>query len=255
MIGLRIAVQTECLAQPLRQALHTVGPLGADGVQINLRTELPAAELSDTALRQLRKLLDDLNLRVGSTAFPTRRGYANPHDLDRRLEATLHAMRATSRMGGHAMVVALGPLPEDGDDATLIEALTQLGAHGNRLGVQLAVQSVASPAELTDLIVKLPEGFLGVNISPADLIHSGRQPLEYVEKLGPHVTHAYANDAVRGVGGGSVDVQLGRGTAELPEMLAKLEEHDYRGWITVERRHSPRPAEEVADAVQYLRSL
>lgn len=85
MIGVRVAIQTKCLAQPLKQALHTAGRLEADGVQIDLRQELLPAELSDTALRQLRKLLDDLNLRVGSVAFPTRRGYATTQDLERRL--------------------------------------------------------------------------------------------------------------------------------------------------------------------------
>ncbi len=37
MIGSRVAVQTKCLALPLRQALHTASRLGGDGVQIDLR--------------------------------------------------------------------------------------------------------------------------------------------------------------------------------------------------------------------------
>ena len=39
-------------------------------------------------------------------------------------------------------------------------------------------------------------------------------------------------------------MELGRGSADVPELLAALEEFDYRGWVTVERRNSPRPAEE-----------
>ena len=78
MVGARIAIATKCLAQPLKKALHTVGAMPCDGVQIDLRHELPESEVSDTGLRQLRKLLDDLNLRVGSAAFPTRRGFADP---------------------------------------------------------------------------------------------------------------------------------------------------------------------------------
>ena len=71
MLGVKVAVQTKGLAQPLRKALHTAARLEAEGVQLDLRRELPAAELSGTGLRELRKLLDDLNLRVASTAFPT----------------------------------------------------------------------------------------------------------------------------------------------------------------------------------------
>jgi sugar phosphate isomerase/epimerase len=253
-----IAVQTKCLALPLRQALHTAGRTGADGVEIDLRTELPAAELSDTALRQLRKLLDDLNLRIGATAFPTRRGYAEPDQLDRRLEATLAAMRAASRLGSRMQVVTLGPLPlpDASEYAVLVEALTELSGQGNRLGVSLALHTTASPQELEDLLKRLPEGAAGVALSPADLIHSGVEPLKFVQQAGRRVIHVYANDAVRGWGAaGSADVELGRGSAEFPELLGALEEHGYRGWLTVERRQSRQAADELANAVAYLRSL
>lgn len=259
MIGVRIAVQTKCLAQPLRQALHTAGRLGADGVQIDLRTELPPAEVSDTGLRQVRKLLDDLNVRVGSVAFPTRRGYANPQELDRRLEATLQAMQLASKLAARVILLGLGPIPaaDEPDRSTLLQALSTLASRGNRLGVQIAAQcSQTAPGELAALIAELPEGSLGVDLSPADLIRSGQQPRPFAEALGPHLAHVFANDAVRGLGGGSaIDVELGRGSADLPELLGLLEEFDYRGWITVERRNSPQPIEDVGNAVQFLRAL
>ena len=259
MIGVRIAVQTKCLAQPLRQALHTAGGLGCEGVQIDLRSELPATEISDTALRQLRKVLDDLNLRVGSVAFPTRRGYADQQDLERRLEATIAAMSTASRLQSRVMVLNLGDIPpvDDSRRSTLLEAATSLAAHGNRLGVQLAAQCFSgSPTELSELIAGLSDGAIGVDLSPADLIHSGQHPADFAAALGPHIAHVFANDAVRGLGRGTaLDVELGRGSADLPELLGQLEEYDYRGWITVERRNSQRPGEDVANAVQFLRSL
>ncbi len=277
VIGLKIAVQTKCLAQPLKQALHTAGEVQADGVQIDLRQELPPAELSDTALRQVRKMLDDLNLRVGSTAFPTRRGYANPEELDRRLEATVEAMRASSRLGARVMLIALGPLPDPEPPTTsesfrvarpefskgaesrttLVEALTALAMQANRHGVQLALQCPAAhPADLKTLLEELPEGLIGVDLSPADLILNGQDLRLYAETLGARVLHVFANDAVRGLGGAAGnDVELGRGTADFPELLGLLEEYDYRNWITVERRSSRHPAEALATAIQYLRSL
>jgi sugar phosphate isomerase/epimerase len=258
VIGAKIAIQTKCLAQPLKQALHTARRLDADGVQIDLRTELPAAELSDTGRRQLRKILDDLNLRVGSVAFPTRRGYAEPHELDRRIEATIAAMRQASQLGSAVMSITLGALPEDpSGQTTLREALSMLGAQSHRLGVRLAAQTAGTaPAEVARLIAELPDGTIGVELSPADLIHAGRQPPEFVHTLGRHIEHVLANDATRGLrAGGVADVELGRGSAELPELLGALEEFDYRGWLTVERRNSPRAVEEAESAVRFLRSL
>jgi sugar phosphate isomerase/epimerase len=238
--------------------LHTAGRLQAEGVQIDLRHELLPAELSDTGLRQLRKLLDDLNLRVGSTIFPTRRGYSAPEDLQRRLEATIEAMQATSRLGARAMLITLGscPAPDSPGRATLHEALETLGVQGNRLGVELALQSTAPVEELETLLGELPEGLVGFDLNPADLIISGRSPREFATRLGSHVVHLFANDAVRGFGSaGGSDVELGRGSADFPELLGLLEEQNYRGWATIERRHSAQPIDDGANAIRFLRSL
>ena len=88
MQNVKIGIQTRSLHQPIKQALHTAARLGADGVEIDARTELPPTELSRTGLRQFRRLLEDLNLRVSAVAFPTRRGYDEPQDLERRVMAT-----------------------------------------------------------------------------------------------------------------------------------------------------------------------
>jgi hypothetical protein len=77
-----------------------------------------------------------------------------------------------------------------------------------------------------------------------------------VEKLGQHVLHVFANDAAPGLGGmAGSSVELGRGTADMPELLGALEEYDYRGWVTVEQRSSRSPVEDVENAIEFLRSL
>jgi sugar phosphate isomerase/epimerase len=259
VIGVRIAVQTRSLVQPFKQALHTAARIDADGVQIDARHELPPCELSDTGVRQLRKMLDDLDLRVGSVAFSSRRGYANPSDLERRVQATIDAMRMASRLGAGALVIAMGPLPEiDAPErTTLLDAIGNLANSAGRHGVNLALQAPSeAPAELASLLSRLPAGLVGVDLSPADIIRAGGDPLDFVRTLGAHVTHAYANDAVRGLGGdAAIDVELGRGSADPPALMAALEEYEYRGWLTVERRNSQRPVDDSANAVAYLRSL
>lgn len=258
MIGPRIAVQTHCLGQPLKQALHTAARIGCEGVQIDAREELLPRELSDTGVRQLRKMLDDLNLRVGSITFASRHGYAEADDLERRLEATVDAMRLASRVGARVLVFAVGSLPaqEASERATLIEALTSLTGHESRLGVELAAQCPeATPTEAASLLAQLPAGMMGLDFSPADVLRFGRSPQELVEKLGQHVLHVYANDATRAVGGAAIDVELGRGSVDTPALLGALEEFDYRGWLTVQRRSSRRTVEDCADAVAYLRAI
>jgi sugar phosphate isomerase/epimerase len=258
VLGLKIALQTRCLAQPLKQAWLTAGRLGYAGVGVDARRELPSAELSDTGLRQLRKMLDDLNLRVATVAFPTRRGYAVKDDLDRRVEATLDAMRLASRLGAGILLIAPGSLPaaDSAERGTLIDALTTLAAQGGRLGVLPALQCPdAAPAELAELVVMLPEGLVGVDLNPAEVIQHGRSPREFVAALRSHVAHVFANDAVRDLAGGAVEVKLGRGSADFPELLGSLEEFDYRGWVTAQPRSSARTVEDAADAIAFLRAL
>jgi sugar phosphate isomerase/epimerase len=109
---------------------------------------------------------------------------------------------------------------------------------------------------LARLIAALPEHTIGVDLHPGELIMAGYSPQETLEVLGRHVLHVHASDAVRDFGAGRAKpVELGRGTAELPELLGQLTEFDYRGWVTIESRDSPDPAAEIENAVAYLRSL
>src|SRR6476620_7882921 len=89
----KIGIQTRSLRQPIRQALITAARLGAAGVEIDARSELRPHDVSRTGIREFHKLMDDMNLRVAAVAFPTRRGYDVPDDLERRVLATQEAMR------------------------------------------------------------------------------------------------------------------------------------------------------------------
>ena len=74
--------------------------------------------------------------------------------------------------------------------------------------------------------------------------------------LAAHVLHVHATDATRDLSlGRGIEVPLGRGSAEFPELLAVLEEHQYRGYITVERKDTDDPLSEMKQAVTFLRNL
>jgi sugar phosphate isomerase/epimerase len=204
-------------------------------------------------------MLDDLNLRVGSVAFPTRRGYSNPVDLQPRLEATRAAMQLASRLGARLLIGNLGTLTEEENSsaqATLFDAVQSLASFGDRLGVQLAVQSAAPANQLSGLIADLPAGTMALDLHPARLIMQGDSPSEFVRVVGPYIAHVHAVDGVhdlaRGHGG---EVELGRGTADFPELLGRLEEYGYRDWLTIGRSGSPQPVVEIGNAVKYLRAL
>jgi sugar phosphate isomerase/epimerase len=244
----------------LKQALQTAARLQVDGVEIDSRTELPPSELSETGLRQLLKMLDDLRLRVSAVAFPTRRGYDDAADLERRVMATQAALRFATRLRAEVVINHVGQIPDVPEDprfVRIVEALTAIGAYGDRIGARLAAQTSSDgPLPLARLIAALPEHTVGVNLHPRALIAAGHSPLEAVEVLGPHVLHVHACDAVREAGAGhSSPVELGRGMADIPELIGRLTEFDYRGWVTIEARDAANPIAQIENAVAYLRSL
>jgi sugar phosphate isomerase/epimerase len=258
--NVKIGIQTRSLRQPLKQALHTAARLGAEGVEIDARSELPPGEMSRTGMRELLKLLSDLNLRVSAVAFPTRRGYDVPDDLERRVFATQAAMRFAVDLGTDVVINRIGHIPDGADDprfVRLVEALTALGIYGERVGARLAAQTAnESPQQLARLIAAVPEHTVGVDLHPGELILAGHSPQEAVDALGKHVLHVHASDAVRDFGSGrGRNVELGRGSADLPELLGRLTEFGYRGWVTVESRDAADPASEMENAVAFLREL
>lgn len=260
MLQIRVAVELASLRQPFAQALLTAARLGAEAVEIDGRNEVSVADLSHTGVRQVRKMLEDLNLRVSALSFRTRRGYGAVTELDRRVEATKKALKLAYELGTNVVVNHIGRVPSDDDLQTLTTlrtALADIGREGQRVGAMLAAETgTESGADLLKLIESLPPGSIAVDFNPANLVMHGFDPREAAKTLGAHVLHVHATDATRDVAAGrGVEVPLGRGSVEFPELLGALEEHQYRGYLTIRRSESPNALEEVAAAVKYLRAL
>jgi sugar phosphate isomerase/epimerase len=233
--------------------------MGAEAVEIDARNELRPDELSQTGVRQVRKMLDDLNLRVSCLGFRTRRGYHVADDLEARIDATKRALRLAYDLGTNVVVNHIGSVPADDGPTlgTMVQALADIGRFSHKVGAFLAAATATdSGADLAKLIARLPPGAIGVDLNPAQLIIHGHSPLEAVRALGQNVMHVHANDAARDVSvGRGIEVQLGRGSAEFPELLASLEEHQYRGYITIERRDAASAISEVRQAIEFLRNM
>jgi sugar phosphate isomerase/epimerase len=231
---------------------------GVRGVEIDARNEVRPAEMPRTAIRQFRKVLDDLRLRVCAVAFPTRRGYAVLDDLDRRVEATQAAMQLAYDLGAREVVINLGPVPPEASEALerLLDVLLGLAGYSDRVGVRLAfLTERESAADLSRLFSQLPDGSCGIALHPGLLMYLGGSSTQWAESLGHHVSYVYAADAARGSAGVGQEMELGRGTADIPHLLATLEGFDYSGWVTVDRREAALSREEAQNAVEYLTSL
>jgi sugar phosphate isomerase/epimerase len=257
---LRISIQLRSLQMPFKKALLTASQLGAEGVEIDLRNDLPTGELSGTGLRQIRKMIDDLNLRVTAAAFPTRRGYNVVEQLDERVEATKKALHLAARLGTNVVVNSVGRIPPDQKGPEwdlLLQVLDDLGRVGMRAGAILAAETGAEDGPLLkSLLDAVPAGSLGVNLSPGQVLVNGFSALETTQVLGPFVTHVHATDGVRDLARGrGVETPLGMGSADFAEIVATLEQFDYRGFFTVAPRDPNTNVHTIRDAIEFLKSL
>ena len=238
----------------------TANRLGAQAAEIDARRELKPADLTETAARQMRKLLEDLNLRVSAVRFQTRRGYDVAEDLEARIAGTKAAMRMAHTLGASVVVNQVGRVPESVESrewTLLVEALTDLGNFGQHYGALLVAETgTEGGSDLERLLSAVPRGMIGVDLNPGNLIVNGFAPLDVVEKVGDAILHVHATDGVRDLARGrGVEVPLGRGAADYPAILGALEERNYRGYLTVQRSSAEDPAFEIGQSIKYLRSL
>ncbi len=257
---IKLGVQLASLRLPFKKALLTAAQLGATGVEIDARGEITPQDLTRTGVRQIQKVLNDLNLRVCAVGFHTRRGYNVADDIDRRVDATKQAMRMARQLGAPVVINHVGRIPSESSGSEweiLVQVLTDLGKFGQHIGAFLAAETGTEPgADLARLIQALPTGTLAVNFNPGNLVLHGYSPLEALEQLGPNILHVHAKDGVRDLGKGlGMEVPLGRGEVDFHGLIGALEEHRYNGFFTIERTQAANPELEIGQAIEFLKSL
>lgn len=243
---------------PFRRAIHAAAKLGASSIEIDARQEIHPSQMSETGLRQLRKLLEDLNLRVSSLRFQTRRGYDHVEDLDRRVDATKETMKLAYRLGTSVVVNAIGHVPHEQSDprwVTLQQVMNDLGRYGAKVGAFLCAETGSEDGKtLSELLNSQEDAFVGVAFNPGQLVINRFSAAEAMDELKDRIQIVYAVDGVLDLAAGrGIATPLGLGSVDFPELLGKLEDQHYRGRFVVGRADSNQ--EEIAQAIQYLREL
>ncbi len=259
MAELKLAVRLDAMRMPLRQALQQAAELRATAVELDARNQIHPSQLSDTGLRQLRKILEDMNLRVAALRFPTRRGYDNAADLDRRVEATKEAMLLAYKLGAPVVINSIGTvLDTDQDDPRmdlLHSVLDDLGRYGAKVGAFLAAETGNEPGEtLAKALDRADDAFVAVALNPGQLIINRHSVFDAISALRERIQIVCAMDGVVDLAAGrGLSVPLGQGTADFPELIGRLEEFQYRGYYTVGRAESS--VGELSRGLEYLRQL
>jgi sugar phosphate isomerase/epimerase len=258
MKPLPLSLATHCLGRPFKSALLLAAQLGAAGVQLDIRTELKPDELSATGRRELLHRLEELGISIAALDFPVRRGVLDAERLDARVAALKQAMDFASLLRCRVVTVRLGRLPGENDPLrdVPLAVLSELAGYGNHVGVTLALGPGAeAPGAVLELLRQVSAGPLGVSFDPLSAIAAGREPVDTVSEWGTHLSHVIVRDATREGEGAVTEVPVGRGEVAWQELLAVIDELDYRGWYCVERTQGDDRAGDAGRAIQYIRAL
>ena len=256
---LKIGLQLTALRMPFRKAIAAAQQMGVSAIEIDAREQINVREMTDTALRQLKKMLEDANLRVCALSFRTRNGYNVVDRIQERMDATKAAMDLAYKLGASVVVNQIGRIPEEEGEEwdTMVDVLTEIGKHAQRCGAFLAAETGSEEvATMKNFISALPEGMLGITLNPGNLIVNGFSATEATQELGQHIMYVRAKDGVRDLAQGrGLEVPLGRGSVDFPQLIGTLEEHGYRGYFAVARDNAQGGPNELSMAVQYLRNI
>jgi sugar phosphate isomerase/epimerase len=260
MNAITIGISLKSLGLPLKPALFQAQKLGVPGVELDAAGELAPKKLSETGRRQLRHLLRSHNLDLTSLNCPLRHGLDALENQEARIDHVRQVMTLSSDMGPRRVILHAGQILEDEQDQRqirLIEGLTVLAQHGDRIGVTLALETgVDNPVLLEKFLCRFDSGSLAVNYDPAGLLMNGHDPFAAARLLSRRIVQTRARDARTAMSGRTVqEVALGHGDLDWLRVLASLEEIAYRGWVVIERNGSTDPAADMTAAVRLLRSI
>jgi L-ribulose-5-phosphate 3-epimerase len=258
MSKLKIGVRLESLGLPLRRALQEVQRLGVAGVQVDALGDLAPASLSQTGRREFRNVLRAHGLELTALGCPLRRGLDTAENQEARVEHVKRVLSLSFDLGPRVAIVQAGRVPEKPDDpraALLAEALRDLGAHGDRTGTTLALETgLESGQTLRAFLDRFDTGGLGVNLNPGNLLMGGFDPYESARALRGKVVRCDARDARQsGPSRAAREVPLGHGDIDWLLFVGVLEEIEYRGWLTVEREGGENRLADVEAGVKFLR--
>jgi sugar phosphate isomerase/epimerase len=252
---MKLGVRLESFRLPPRKALEEAEKLGVRGVQFDAVGDLSAKALSQTGRRELRNRIHAHHLELSAVGCPLRHGLDYADHLDARVEYVKQTMALSYELGARLVVVQAGKIPAPDQPSLMVEALADLGRHGDRIGAVLALETgLEDGATLAGFLRRFDTGSLAANLDPANLLMHDFDPYVAVSSLRELVAHVHARDARRSSASRTVqETPLGHGDIDWMKMLATLEEIDYRGWLVVERESGDDRAGDVARGVSFLR--
>ena len=237
-LGMRINPDA---SRSVKDQVREAARLGAKGLVLDAAGDLAPDRLSDTGRRELKHLFRSVETPLIALHLPTRRPFDTDDQLEVRLARADGAFALAFELGARLVLARVGVVPAvepPSKRPTFTHALTELARRADHRGVRLAIETEGGPPPaLREFLDALNHPGLAASVDPAALLRAGIDPPVAVVALGPHVVHAYANDASNPSNAPRIANPRGSGypsgVLDWAEYVGALEEIGYRGPLTI----------------------
>lgn len=260
MTRMKLGIALDCLGLPFRQALLSATREGAAAIQMQVTREIHPQKLSQTGRREVAHHIRSHNLVLGALYCPLNNTLDHAENLEARLLHVCSVIELARDLGSSVVGLVAGQIPETNDtrDAQrLRESLQVLFAHGDRFGVQVAVETgLESGKVLGDYLKGFDFGSVGVTLDPANLELHQLDAMDALRELQGSIRLVQAREVKRGgISRASREVALGEGSFDWPMFAMMLAQSGYTGPLIVEREEGDNKAQDVLRGLRYLKGL
>jgi sugar phosphate isomerase/epimerase len=257
--------------------------------------QLDVTALSGTGRRELRTLLRSSDLGLSGLRIDLGgKGIGPSADVDALLARMDAVMQAAVGLAAPLVCVDVGPLPapqapaapkasaspleggliiipppapvvaqtrvaQNPDPALaagIDRALAELGGLADRYSIALAFRSELAGFDALERALRAADcPWFGIDLDPVAVLRDQWTIDEIFSRLGTMIRHVRGRDAILGADRRTKPAVIRRGSVQWDQLLGRLMESDYRGWITVDSLELPDPAAAAADGAASLRIL
>lgn len=279
---MKIGVIIDSFRTNFADGIRKAAGLGLDGIQMYaVHGPMAPENLSAQQRKEMLKQTADLGLAISAICGdPGGHGFADAEACAARVGQARQILALASDLGCPVVTSHIGVIPADPAHPrhrTMRQALTEIGAAAESLGVVYAVETGPEPAVVLDAFIRsIPNKGVGVNLDPANLtMVTDDDAVRAVEVLAPHIVHTHAKDGILvrktdptiiydhfaegGIGDLRLEdyfreVPLGKGQVDFPNYLRALRTIGFDGFLTIEREVGENPEKDIADAAVFLRA-
>ena len=197
------------------------------------------------------------------TAGPSTLGIVPEAYRMKRAEELIRGADFAVKLGVSRMATHAGFLPENINDPRYLDVLAVL----KYIVAECAKRNVCflfetgqeTPFTLLRFIEQIDSPFVGINMDTANLMLYGKgNSADAITVFGKYVMDTHIKDGLYPTDGMKLGVQMkvGEGMANIPEVIKRLQAVDYKGNYIVEREISgDQQMKDIADTVEYLKQM